>query len=148
MCFSPYVGLAQAQTAARLIISKKRFLIMAEYTLGKMEMRFAQIIWANAPLSTKRLVELSEQELTWKKSTTYTILRRLCDRNIFKLENGMVTVLMPEEQFMTMQSQEFVRESFNGSLPKFLTAFTSGEKLSENDIAELEALIEESRSRL
>lgn len=121
---------------------------MSEYKLGKMEMCFAQIIWNNEPLSTKQLVQLSEQALTWKKSTTYTILRRLCERNIFKLEDGIVTSLISEEDFLARHSKEFVAESFGGSLPRFLAAFTARESLSSEDIAELETLISESRKRL
>ena len=118
---------------------------MTEYKLGAMETRFAQLIWANAPVASGELVKLCEKKLSWKKSTTYTMLRRLCERGIFKNENGTVRALMSEQDFAALQSEKFVEETFDGSLPRFLTAFTSRNKLSEQEIAELQRLIDESR---
>ncbi len=118
---------------------------MADYRLGAMETRFAHLIWENAPVSSGELVKLCEKELSWKKSTTYTMLRRLCERGIFKNENGTVSALMSEGDFAALQSEKFVEETFDGSLPRFLTAFTSRNKLSEQEIAELQRLIDENR---
>ncbi|MBO5056565.1 MAG: BlaI/MecI/CopY family transcriptional regulator [Lachnospiraceae bacterium] len=120
---------------------------MAEYRLGAIEMRFADIIWNNEPLQSGELVKLCEKELNWKKSTTYTILRRLCERGIFQNIDGRVTSLVSKEEFTARQSEKFVEEAFQGSLPKFLTAFTTRKKLSDNEIQELQKIIEESRRK-
>lgn len=120
---------------------------MAEYKLGEVEMRFANLIWDNEPISSGELVKLCEKELNWKKSTTYTILRRVCDRELFRNENGTVTSLVGREEFDAMQSRQFVEESFGGSLPKFLAAFTSRSKLSEKEIKELQEIIDQSRNK-
>ena len=106
---------------------------MSEYTMGAVEMRFAEIIWEHEPVSSGELVKLCEQELNWKKSTTYTVLRRLCQKGIFISENGVVT---------SRQSEEIIEESFAGSLPDFVAAFTSRKKLSKKEIKELKKIIE------
>lgn len=118
---------------------------MAEYTLGLMEMRFADLIWEREPLSSGQLVKLCEQQLSWKKSTTYTILRRLCKRGIFQNKDGAVTSLLSKQEFSALQSEEFVEETFDGSLPQFLTAFTTRKKLSDQEIDALQQLINENR---
>ncbi len=120
---------------------------MSEYKLGEVEMRFANLIWENEPIPSGELVKLCEKELNWKKSTTYTILRRVCDRELFQNENGTVASLVSREEFEAVQSRQFVDESFGGSLPKFLTAFTSRNKLSEEEIREMEEIIEKNRAR-
>ena len=118
---------------------------MVELKLGAVESRFADIIWQNEPLTSNELVKLAEKELTWKKSTTYTILRRLCERSIFQNQNGTVSSLMLKEEFFAAQSEKFVNETFDGSLPAFLAAFSKRKKLSTNEIEELERLIERMR---
>ena len=118
---------------------------MNDLNLGVVESRFADIIWANAPLSTGRLVQLCEAELQWKRTTTYTVLKRLADRGLFRNEGGQVTVLISREEFYARRSQQFVEESFGGSLPAFLAAFSAGKQLSEKEIDELEKLIESMR---
>lgn len=119
--------------------------MMAEYKLGEIEMRFADLIWSNEPVSSGNLVKLAEKELKWKKSTTYTILRRLCDRELFQNNDGTVTSLVSKQEFNAHQSEKFVEETFEGSLPAFLAAFSKRKKLTETDINELQKLIEESR---
>lgn len=116
---------------------------MAEYKLGEIEMRFADIIWNHEPLPSGELVKLCAQELDWKKSTTYTILRRVCGRGLFQNQAGMVTSLVSKEEFLTMQSEKFVEDTFAGSLPKFLAAFTRRKKLSEKEIVQLQKIIAE-----
>jgi BlaI family penicillinase repressor len=118
---------------------------MEDYKLGAMETKFAEIIWNNEPISSGELVKLCDKELTWKKSTTYTMLRRLCERGIFQNAGGMVSSLMSKHEFHALQSEKFVDETFAGSLPKFLAAFTLRKKLSEKEINELQKLIEEKR---
>ena len=97
---------------------------MQECKLGAVESRFAQLIWQHEPLSSTELVKLAQQEMNWKKSTTYTVLKRLSQRGIFQNENGTVTSLISMEDFYAAQSRQFVEETFAGSLPAFLTAFT------------------------
>lgn len=114
---------------------------MPEYKLGAMEAKFAQLMWDNEPISSGNLVKLCEKELGWKKSTTYTMLRRLCERGIFANENGTVRSCMSKEELGTLQSEKIINENFGGSLPQFLAAFTSRNRLSQKDIQELADLI-------
>lgn len=118
---------------------------MAEYKLGEIEMRFADIIWNHEPLPSGELVKLCAQKLDWKKSTTYTILRRVCERGLFQNQGGMVTSLVSKEEFFAMQSEKFVEDTFAGSLPNFLAAFTRRKKLSEKEIVQLQKIIAENR---
>ncbi|MBQ9143039.1 MAG: BlaI/MecI/CopY family transcriptional regulator [Lachnospiraceae bacterium] len=118
---------------------------MIEYRLGEVEMKFAEIIWGNEPLTSGELAKLCEKELNWKKSTTYTILRRVCDRGLFRNEGSVVTSVVSKQEFLTKQSTQFVEETFDGSLPGFVAAFTAGRKLSEEEIAQLQKIIDESR---
>lgn len=115
---------------------------MIEARLGEVESRFADIIWNNEPLSSRRLAELAERELSWKRSTAYTVLKRLCDRGLFQNQNGTVTSLVSKKEFYAMQSEQFVEETFKGSLPAFLAAFGSRKRLSEKEIDELQKLID------
>ncbi len=118
---------------------------MAEYKLGEIEMKFAELIWNNEPLTSGELAKLSEQTLKWKKSTTYTILKRICDRGLFQNEGGIVTSLVSKQEFLSKQTTKFVEETFAGSLPGFVAAFTSQRRLSEEEIQELKKIIENSR---
>ncbi len=119
---------------------------MEDYKLGVMETKFAELMWDNEPISSGELVKLCETELTWKKSTTYTMLRRLIDRGIFQNTEGMVSSLISRQEFSALQSEKFVEEAFGGSLPQFLAAFTLRKKLSDNEINELQKLIDDKRS--
>lgn len=118
---------------------------MAEYKLGEIEMKFATIIWEKEPIASGELAKLAEDALGWKKSTTYTILKRICERKLFQNINGIVTSLVTKQEFLAKQSEQFVEENFAGSLPGFITAFTSGRKLNAKEIEELQKLIDESR---
>ena len=104
---------------------------MGAYKLGQIERRFAELIWEKEPLASGELVKAAEEALAWKKSTTYTVLRRLCERGLFQNEGGMVTSLISRQEYDTAQSRQFVEEAFSGSLPQFLAAFTARKKLSE-----------------
>ena len=116
---------------------------MPEYRLGEVEMRFASLIWEKEPIPSGELVKLCEKELNWKKSTTYTCLKRLCEKGVFKNENGVVASVFSKEEFVAKQSEQFVEETFKGSLPGFVAAFCSRKKLSKTEIAELKKIIEE-----
>ena len=118
---------------------------MGDLKLGAVESRFADIIWEHEPLTSTELVKLAAQALNWKKSTTYTVLKRLCDRGTFQNQSGTVTALLSKGELAALQSEQFVAEAFSGSLPAFLTAFTSRNKLSEEEVAQLQALIDQNR---
>jgi len=118
---------------------------LEDYKLGAMETKFAELMWDNEPIASGELVKLCEKELSWKKSTTYTMLRRLCERNIFQNKNGVVSSIITRQEFQALQSEQFVKETFGGSLPHFLAAFATRKKLSENEIEELQRLINQHR---
>ena len=118
---------------------------MADMRLGTVESRFAELIWDGEPVSSTELVHLAERELEWKKSTTYTVLKRLCEKGIFQNEGGVVTSRLSREEYAARQSEQFVEETFSGSLPAFLTAFTRRKKLTEEEIDQLQRLIERNR---
>ena len=118
---------------------------MEEYKLGAVEARFADIIWQHEPLTSGELVKLCQQELDWKKSTTYTVLKKHCDRGLFQNQDGVVTSLMSKEELTALQSERFVEETFDGSLPAFLAAFTKRKKLYDKEVEELQRLIDESK---
>ncbi len=115
---------------------------MQEITLGVIEARFADMIWENAPVPSSRLVALAQDSLGWKKSTTYTVLKRLCDKGVFENNGGTVTAKLTKAEYSALQSQKFVEDSFGGSLPAFLAAFTSGKRLTQQEIAELRSMIQ------
>lgn len=118
---------------------------MEPYRLGEMEQKFADLIWSVAPTPSGELVRLCEERFGWKKSTTYTMLKRLCEREIFENAGGLVSACMSKEEFHTAQGEEFLRESFDGSLPRFLAAFSRRNRLSEREICELQHLIDQHR---
>lgn len=115
---------------------------MDERKLGVIEARFADLIWNNEPISSGALVRLCEEELGWKKSTTYTVLKKLCQRGIFCNEGGVVSSLISREEFHALQSRRFVEETFDGSLPTFIAAFSAGKSLTAHEIAEIRRMID------
>ncbi|HIS62212.1 MAG TPA: BlaI/MecI/CopY family transcriptional regulator [Candidatus Scybalomonas excrementigallinarum] len=116
---------------------------MEQYKLGEMEQRFADLIWENEPVTSRTLTQLCEKEFGWKRTTTYTMLKRLCEREIFQNDHGMVTALMSKSEFKAAQGENFIREVFHGSLPQFLAAFSRRKKLSKKEISEIQKLIDE-----
>ena len=116
---------------------------MSDLQLGAVEARFADLIWEREPISSADLVKLCEEAFSWKKSTTYTVLKRLCDKGIFKNEKGTVTAILSREEFYARQSERFVAEQFQGSLPAFLAAFTSRKQLSPEEVSALRRMIED-----
>lgn len=115
---------------------------MKEYRLAEGEAKFAELIWQNEPITSPELVKLCEENFEWKKSTTYTVLKKLCDRGIFRNEKAQVTSLISKEEFYSYKSREFVEETFGGSIPKFLTAFMGGKKLTAKQAEEIKELID------
>lgn len=116
---------------------------MEKYKLGEMENKFAELIWEKAPVATGELTRLCETAFAWKRTTTYTMLKRLCDRGIFANEGGTVVVKISKEEFQGAQGEQFIQETFGGSLPLFLAAFSRRKKLGDKEIAALKKLIEE-----
>lgn len=116
---------------------------MGDYQMGVIESRFADIIWQNEPITSTELCKQSEEQLKWKKSTTYTVLKRLCDKGIFKNDKGMVTSLISKQDFYSVQSEKFVEETFAGSLPAFLAAFTARKNLTPEEVAQLRRMVDE-----
>lgn len=120
---------------------------MDEIRLGEIEGRFVELIWQREPIGSGELVNLCERELNWKKSTTYTVLRRLCQRGILKNENAVVTSLIKKEEYMAIQSERVLEDTFEGSLPRFVAAFMSRKKLSRKQIEEIQRLIDDYQER-
>ena len=118
---------------------------MADYHLGEIESIFADIIWSNAPLTSRQLAVLAEERLRWKRTTTYTVLKRLCDRGLFQNQGGTVTALVSREEFYARQSEQYVQDAFQGSLPAFLAAFGSRKRLNDAEIDEIQKLIDSMR---
>ena len=115
---------------------------MSHKKMGVLESRFADYIWNNEPIPSGHLVNIAEKELSWKSTTSYTVLKRLCERGIFQNQGGVVTSLISREEFYARQSEQFVEDTFAGSLPAFLAAFGSRKKMSEAEIEELKKIID------
>ena len=116
---------------------------MGDYKLADAEARFADIIWSREPLSSPELVKVCEKEMNWKKSTTYTVLKKLCEKGIFRNENAVVSAVLSREEFYGRQSRKYVEDVFEGSLPRFLAAFCGGKKLSAREVEEMQRFIDE-----
>ena len=116
---------------------------MAELQMGMVESKFADIIWRTAPVTSSQLVKLGEAEMGWKRTTVHTVLRRLCDKGLFQNDGGLVTVKLSREEFYARQSRQYVDDSFHGSLPAFIAAFTQGRRLTEEERDELRRMIDE-----
>ncbi|MCM1049879.1 MAG: BlaI/MecI/CopY family transcriptional regulator [Clostridiales bacterium] len=116
---------------------------MEQCKLGEMEQRFAEMIWENAPIASGKLAKMCAEAFGWKRTTAYTMLKRLCDRRIFQNTDGLVTVLMSRDEFQAARGEQFINENFDGSLPQFLAAFSRRKKLSVKEVEELKKLIEE-----
>ena len=115
---------------------------MDDLKLGAVESKFADIIWTHEPLSSGELVKICNKELEWKKSTTYTVLKKLCDRGIFQNKEGTVSSLISSAELAAMQSEQFVEENFDGSLPAFIAAFTARKSLTKEEVEEISRMIE------
>lgn len=114
-----------------------------EYHVADSEYRFMKVVWDAAPIGSGQLVELCREKLGWKKSTTYTVLKKMCLKGLVKNERSMVTVEVPRELVDNQAAEAFVRRTFGGSLPGFLAAFMGGKKLTAEEAEELKGLIDE-----
>ena len=118
---------------------------MEDIRMGPAESQFADIIWANEPVASGELSKAAKSKLKWKKTTSFTVLKRLCDRGLFQNHNGIVTSLISREEYYARHSERYVQETFGGSLPAFLAAFGTRKKLSEQEVEEMKRLIDEMR---
>jgi predicted transcriptional regulator len=116
-----------------------------EIILGEVQEHFAELVWANEPIASGDLVRLCEKELKWKKPTTYTVLRKLCEKGLMRNDDGVVTTLMTREDFYSAKSEQIVEDSYEGSLPAFIAAFTSRKKLSSKEVDEIQQMIDRFR---
>ena len=116
--------------------------MVADIELGAVQERFADIVWTNEPIGSGELVKLCEKELKWKKPTTYTVLRKLCEKGLLKNEDGVVTSLIKKDEFYSAKSGQIVEESFNGSLPAFIAAFLSEKKIKAEEADEIQKMID------
>ena len=109
------------------------------------EYRFCLILWEHEPISRVELAKLCEELLGWKTTTTYTVVKRLCDRGVLRNDNSIITSLVTKEQAQSAEIDGFVEEKFGGSLPAFLAAFTRKQKFSDTDLDELQKMIDQAR---
>ena len=113
-----------------------------EIELGEIQEQFAEIIWDNEPIASGKLVKIADERLGWKKSTTYTVLRKLCEKGLFQNSDGIVTSVISKAEFDHAKSHKFVNDNFGGSLPSFIAAFTGRKKLSEKEVAKIQKMID------
>ena len=115
---------------------------MEDMKLGLVESRFADIVWMNEPIHSGELAKVCEKELSWKRTTTYTVLKKLCNRGILQIQDGTITSLISKAEFYAIQSEKFVEETFAGSFPAFFNAFSSRKKLTAEEIAQVRQMID------
>ena len=118
---------------------------MSDMELGAVQAKFAELLWEREPIGSGELVKLCNEKFDWKKSTTYTVLKKLCEKGLFKNEDGVVTSVLSREEYYSRRSGQFVKETFHGSLPAFIAAFASGNKLTEREVDEIQDMIDQFR---
>ena len=118
---------------------------MADIRMGPAETQFAEIIWEHEPITSGELSKLAEEKLNWKKTTSFTVIKRLSERGIIQNQKGIVTSLISKEEFFARHSEQYVQETFGGSLPAFMAAFSTRRKLSDRGVEEMKSLIEKMR---
>ena len=116
---------------------------MAEIQLGVIEARYADMIWEREPVTSSELVKLTAEAFHWKRTTAHNVLRRLCDKGLFQNDNGTVTARVSRQEFYARQSKQFVEDTFDGSLPAFIAAFTKNSRLTAVEAAEIRRMIDE-----
>lgn len=115
---------------------------MGHLELGKIQTEFAEVIWEKEPVGSGELVKLCDEKFGWKKSTTYTVLKKLCEKGIFQNQDGVVTSVLSKEEFYAAKSDRFVEDTFKGSLPAFIAAFAFGKKLTKKEVDEIQNMID------
>lgn len=121
---------------------------MENLTLGAVETRFAEIIWAHAPLSSRELAEICQKELDWKRPTTYNVLRKLCEKGLFENRGGTVCPLVSREAFKAMRGEQFLADNYGGSLPAFIAAFTARKPLTSAEVEEIQRMIDAAKGEV
>jgi len=112
-------------------------------SLTAAEEKLATLIWREAPLTSPELVALADEEMGWKKSTTYTVLKKLCDKGVFRNENANISIILTQDEQISRESRRFVEDNFGGSLPKFIAAFAGERKLSKEQVDQIKRMIDE-----
>ena len=115
---------------------------MKDFELGAIQERFADIVWANEPIASGELAKLCEKELNWKRPTTYTVLRKLCEKGLLQNKNGIVTSLVSREEFYSTKSEQIIEDSYRGSLPAFVASFISRKTISAEEADEIQKMID------
>ena len=120
---------------------------MIDMELGAVQERFADLVWANEPVGSGELVKICEKELNWKKPTTYTVLRKLCEKGLLQNDNGVVTSLVSKDEFYSAKSEQIIADSYQGSLPSFIAAFISRNDLTKEEADEIQKMIDTFRGK-
>lgn len=120
---------------------------MTEIRLGMIEARYADMIWEHEPVTSSQLVKMTAVEFQWKRTTAHNVLRRLIDKGLFQNENGLVTSLISREEFYSMQSIKYVEDTFSGSLPAFIAAFTQDKRLSTEEADAIRRMIDQAEEK-
>ena len=120
---------------------------MVDIELGIVQERFADIVWKNEPIASGELVKICEKKLNWKKPTTYTVLRKLCEKGLLKNEDGIVSSIISREKFYAKKSEQIIEDSYSGSLPAFISAFVSNKKLTSKEVDETQKMIDEFKEK-
>ena len=115
---------------------------MKNIELAAVQERFADVVWEHEPIASGELVKVCEKELNWKKPTTYTVLRKLCEKGLLQNVNGIVSSLISKEEFYSAKSEQIIDDSYKGSLPAFIAAFTSRKNLTDSEIDEIQGMID------
>ena len=115
---------------------------MKNIELAAVQERFADVVWEHEPIASGELVKVCEKELNWKKPTTYTVLRKLCEKGLLQNVNGIVSSLISKEEFYSAKSEQIIDDSYKGSLPAFIAAFTFRKNLTDSEIDEIQGMID------
>ena len=115
---------------------------MRDFELGAIQERFADIVWANEPIASGDLAKICERELSWKRPTTYTVLRKLCEKGLLQNKDGIVTSLVSQEEFYSAKSEQIIEDSYKGSLPAFIAAFIAKNNISADEADEIQKMID------
>ncbi len=115
---------------------------MKDFELGAIQERFADIVWAHEPIASGELAKICEKELSWKRPTTYTVLRKLCEKGLLQNKDGIVVSLVPREEFYSAKSEQIIEDSYRGSLPAFIASFISRKTISSEEADEIQRMID------
>ena len=121
---------------------------MLDIELGAVQERFADLVWENEPVPSGDLMKICEKELNWKKPTTYTVLRKLCEKGLLQNVDGIVTSQISREEFYSAKSEQIVDDSYRGSLPAFVAAFVSKKGLTADEAEEIQRMIDAYRKEV